>query len=70
MAKIDIERGYSYQKGRPRPVYIKLIGDNEELKAFISIVPRFEKPPYTDTFRVEIHKGDIISPDVDIRLNL
>lgn len=70
MAKIEIARGQTLQGGRPKSAHIKLIGNDGELKGYISIYPRFEKPPFTDTFKVEIHKGGVISPEVDIRLLL
>jgi len=70
MAKIEIEEFPAIQVGRPKSVHLKLVGDNGETKAVIDVYPRFEKPPFTDTFRVEIHKGNIVSPDVDIKLIL
>lgn len=70
MAKIEIERSRAIQEGRPDSVHIKLIGTDGETKTTIDVYPRFEKPPFTDTFRVEIHKGGYLSPDVDISLNL
>lgn len=70
MAEIRIDRLPTLQKGKPDSVYLKLYGDDGILKAFVAVFPKFEKPPFTDTFRVEIHKGGMISPDVDIRVNI
>ncbi len=70
MADIEIQRTPSLQEGRPDAVHILLISDNGEVKAAIDVWPRFEKPPFTDAFRVEIHKGESVLPDVDIRLTL
>jgi len=72
MADIEVERLPAIQEGKPDSVLVRLISNIGEVKAFVTICPRFEKerPPFTDAFQVEIHKGDVISPDVDIRLIL
>jgi len=69
MAKIKVEESPAIQEG-PGSVHLLLIGDDGETKATVSVYPKFEKPPFTDTFRVEIHKGSPLSPDVDVRLIL
>lgn len=69
-AEIRIQRTPALQEGKPDSVYLKLYGYDGILKGFVAIFPKFEKPPFTDTFRVEIHKEGIISPDVDIRVNI
>jgi len=58
------------QVGRPDSVHLKLIGDDGVVKALVSVYPKYEKLPFTDTFLVEIIKGGPVSPEVDIRLNL
>ena len=68
--KIEVEKTPAVQRGRPGAVHLRLVGDDGETKGFVSVYPRFEKPPFSDTFRVEIHKGDMISSDVDIRVNV
>ena len=70
MADIIVERTPELQIGRPRGVRILLVGDKGETKGFVSIYPRFEKPPFTDTFRIEITKGGPIFPETDIRVTI
>jgi len=70
MTKIEVERIPAFQMGRPDSIIVKLIDSQGEIKATVCIYPRFEKPPFTDMFKVEILKGNHISPEVDISLIL
>jgi len=70
MAEIKVEKSPAIQKGRPGSVHLLLIGDDGETKATVMVYPKFEKPPFTDTFIVRINKGSPLFPDVDVRLTL
>ena len=68
MADIQIERRPAIQTDRPDGIYIRLVGDDGERKGFLRILPKYGRPPFPDSFTVEIFKGNPITPDIDIKV--
>jgi len=70
--KIEVEQRPSLQDGRPGAVYLRLVGNDGELKGSVSVWPRFEARPFSDVFQVEVWKvgfrGNI--PGLDIKVEI
>ena len=67
---IEVERPPALQKDVPSPVFIKLLNENREVIGSVCVYPRWSEPVKTNHFQVEVHKGDTISPEIDIRLKI
>ena len=54
--KIEVEQRPTLQDGRPGAVYLRLVGNDGELKGAVTVWPRFEAQPFSDVFQVEVWK--------------
>ena len=68
---IEVERGIATQRGRPKSVFIKLIGNNGDVKAVVTVSPKFTAKKDDDTFHIEVWSGNtLLDKPVDIKLNI
>lgn len=68
--QIEIDRPPALQKDTPSPVFIKLLDDNTKLIGSVYVYPHWSEPSRNRHFQVEVHKGNSISPEIDIRVKI
>ena len=69
---IEVERGAKVYNTKPESVYVRLIGNNGEVKGFIAVFPKVALASANDdTFHIEVVKGfNPLNTEISIKLDI